>query len=199
MRHIVSLLLLFCLAACAGAPTIAQRTSVELAAGAIAVPKGYGVAIVSLALTTQDTENTRANVVMQGPLGPQTLSVHSRTDQIFASGRQANPAGKVFVMTLPVGEYRFSELMGEWRIYSKVSGGVRNFKLPMDKQFSISEAQLVYLGSIDLDVNIRTELGYSNQWARDRQDIANRYQVTDFNNVKTQLLSTPSTRRVISE
>ena len=69
----------------------------------------------------------------------------------------------------------------------------------MDKQFSISEAQLVYLGSLDLDVNIRTELGYSNQWARDRQDIANRYQVTDFNNVKTQLLSTPSTRRVISE
>ena len=199
MRHLVSLLLLLCLLACAGGATSTQRNTVALTAGAISAPKGYGVAIVSLALTTQDSDNTRANVILQGPQGLQTLSVLSRTDQILASGRQANPVGKVFVMTLPVGEYSFSQVMGEWRIYSKVSGGVRNFNLPMDQHFSVSNQGVVYLGSIDLDVSIRSELSYSNQWTRDQQDIAQRYQVTDFSLVKTQLLSTSSTHRVISE
>ena len=199
MRHLVSLLLLLCLLACAGGATSTQRNTVALTAGAISAPKGYGVAIVSLALTTQDSDNTRANVILQGPQGLQTLSVLSRTDQILASGRQANPVGKVFVMTLPVGEYSFSQVMGEWRIYSKVSGGVRNFNLPMDQHFSVSNQGVVYLGSIDLDVSIRSELSYSNQWTRDQQDIAQRYQVTDFSLVKTQFLSTLSTHRVISE
>ena len=199
MRHIVSLLFLLCLLACAGGATSTQRNTVALTAGAISAPKGYGVAIVSLALTTQDSDNTRANVILQGPQGLQTLSVLSRTDQILASGRQANPVGKVFVMTLRVGEYSFSQVMGEWRIYSKVSGGVRNFNLPMDQHFSVSNQGVVYLGSIDLDVSIRSELSYSNQWTRDQQDIAQRYQVTDFSLVKTQLLSTSSTHRVISE
>ena len=199
MRHLVSLLLLLCLLACAGGATSTQRNTVALTPGAISAPKGYGVAIVSLALTTQDSDNTRANVILQGPQGLQTLSVLSRTDQILASGRQANPVGKVFVMTLPVGEYSFSQVMGEWRIYSKVSGGVRNFNLPMDQHFSVSNQGVVYLGSIDLDVSIRSELSYSNQWTRDQQDIAQRYQVTDFSLVKTQLLSTLSTHRVISE
>lgn len=190
MQRILSIVLLVLLSACAS--NYPARQALPLSAGQLTPAANQGIAIVALALQGIDQDSTQASVQLQGPQGELYLHTQIRGDMIRAPGEMANQPGKLFALQLPAGEYTFTRATGSWMIPSAMIGGREYFTLPLNTRFRVAAGEVVYLGSINLNINYRTAVSYSAAWERDQFDLLQRHGVTDRSNIQLRPLAAPA-------
>lgn len=160
--------------------------------GSLEPPLGEGRAIVSLTAWAFQPDRTNAGVEYQGLDDPSihgTLYASMLTDSVFGEEGMSPVEGKLELLTLPPGNYRFTEAFG----YTSeddfpVSIGPRIVRLPVNSTFRIQPGKTVYLGEIRLDLSYKPELILKNSQKRDFGHIHRVWHVSDTSRIEVQPL-----------
>lgn len=171
------------LVALCGCTTMAERLH-----GTLAPPPGQGNAVVSVTAWAFNEDDTRVQLLYEGVGNSSRGSVGASliTDTVFGEEGMSPVAGKLHLLTLPPGEYRFTDAYG----YTRDDSGMpfagldmRAVHLPVNRRFSIHAGETVYLGEVRLDLSYRPELILQNSQARDFGHIHRVWHVTDTSQV----------------
>ncbi|MDR3412294.1 MAG: hypothetical protein P4L87_15350 [Formivibrio sp.] len=179
---LVCFIALMLLAACA-APILTEN-------GRLLPPPGQGYVIAAVTVDSLNHNSSNAGIHLEGAninLWPQT---DIDTDLIHAPGIKSDSAGKVYVIALPPGNYRVSQIYGS---APGVNFGL-TYKFPLDERFELEAGQVVYLGDYHMSTNFEPHFSRSDTRHRDFNDLTVRYGITDFSNV-TVRLPQPHTRQ----
>ncbi|QLG90081.1 hypothetical protein HQ393_17345 (plasmid) [Chitinibacter bivalviorum] len=146
---------------------------------------------MSMSLQSLDRDTSDATVFVQGAQGANYLYARIMTDIINAPGSEPSPAGRVYLLSLPAGEYTVSNITGSWSRHSNSMLGFDTseyFNVPVQQKFSVRAGEVSYLGSLNLNINFQSSVTFSNEFKRDMFDLQKRYQLTDTSNIQQQLL-----------
>ncbi len=181
------LLLLICCLTLAGCATVAKQLN-----GSLQPPPGYGYAIVSMtALAFEpDASSIEAIYVPDGAPG-RGGNIHASllTDSVFGEAGSSPVEGKLALLTLQPGNYRFVEAIG---YYPQEIAGWRTrqiIRMPMSAPFTVTAGRAVYLGEIRLDLSYRPELLLRDGRPRDFGHIRRVWHVEDLSPIDVRLLS----------
>lgn len=166
-----------------GCTTMAERLH-----GTLAPPPGMGNAVVSLTAWAFNEDDSRVQLFYQG-LNNGTkggLGASLIVDTVFGEEGMPPVAGKLHLLTLPPGEYRFTDAYG----YARNDSGMpfagldmRSVHIPVNRRFTVNAGETVYLGEVRLDLSYRPELILLNSQARDFGHIHRVWHVSDTSQV----------------
>ncbi|WP_410498637.1 hypothetical protein [Chitinibacter sp. S2-10] len=186
MKKLFLIILLGALSACVSNPSANYNVMQTVENGRLVPQAGTGIAIVSLTFTTLDRDTAEADLQIDGVNGRTALKARLPSDYIRSQSNDADPMGRVFVVSLPAGNYALSRVVGNWLMHGS---GERNYvNVETNKPFSIKAGEVVYLGEVHLDMNFQSTVQYKQNSTRDFHHVQRRHDVTDFSNVKNQLL-----------
>ncbi|WP_288841589.1 hypothetical protein [uncultured Deefgea sp.] len=174
MRRLFALFVCVLFTACA--------SPLPLQDGRLNPPAGQGMVLLSLTGQANYLMGASLSLDITGP-APQQLITRLGTDMIQAPGSEENPAGKLFALTLPAGEYRTSQVRGSFIVVGVHAGETRYVTLPLNTDFRVAAGQVVYLGNVNVALNFASTLRLSNTAARDFYDLKQRDGVTDTRNI----------------
>lgn len=188
MKRLLSLCLAVLLLGCASTDSqqVAQKQIID---GKFAPAPGNGIVVLSMTMQSLAPENTYANLTIQGPAGKQFLYAQIETSMINTPGDESSPAGRVYMLSLPAGQYNVEQANGQWVLQVGRMPEAQMFFLPLNKGFTVKAGEVSYLGSIHLNINFQTTASYSNRFDRDMYDLRKRYGLTDVSNITQQALS----------
>lgn len=158
--------------------------------GSLTPPPGQGYAVVSLTARSfePDSSHVEARFVgLDGGPGGR-ISASLLTDTVFGEEGMSPAAGKLALLTLPPGRYRFVEAIG----YYPDTGflrGVRIARLPMRHDFAVTAGQASYLGEIRLDLSNLPDVEVRDAQRRDFGHIRRVWHVDDLSPLQVELLA----------
>ncbi|KZE35149.1 hypothetical protein [Crenobacter luteus] len=165
--------------------------------GRLDPPAGQGYAVVSLTALAFEPDATRAQVTYRGANGVQgSVYTSLNTDTVFGPEGTSPVEGRLTLLTLPPGRYRFVEAFGS--TVDDPDGGfpfggssARSVRLPIGRDFCVAAGETVYLGEIRVDISYRPELILKNSQARDFGHMARVWKVgaDDLNRVRVSPLA----------
>ncbi|GAA5786344.1 hypothetical protein [Chitiniphilus shinanonensis] len=184
MRRVIVVLAALALTACA-----AFRPKVEN--GQFAVLPGQGAALIAVTMTTFDPDTAQAGVVINGVGGNTSVLAQQLTDYIRAPGDEPDGKGRLFLISLPPGDYRITEAYGSWM---QEIGGWRYreyVNVPRNDPFHVDAGRVVYLGQMNVNLNYRPDAQTSDTRVRDLNHAQVLWGVTDTSNIDFRPLSGP--------
>ncbi|AXK40193.1 hypothetical protein [Crenobacter cavernae] len=157
--------------------------------GRLDPPAGQGYAVVSLTALAFEADSTRVQAAYQGGGVRGSVYASLNTDTVFGQEGMSPVEGRLELLTLPAGRYRFVEAYG----YTVDDSGVglfgarmpRSVRLPINRDFCVEAGQTVYLGEIRVDLSYRPELLLKNSQTRDFGHMARVWKIdqNDLNRV----------------
>ncbi|MBM3114905.1 hypothetical protein [Jeongeupia naejangsanensis] len=183
-KRVAALGLLILLAACA---SMKPQTD----AGKLQPPPGQGYAVLAFTLHSLQPDSGDANLVFNGAGISGNLYASENTDYIRAPGNVPDDKGRLTFTALPPGNYTISHVYGYWGMPDTLGqAGMRNvISLPRQDRFTVRAGEVVYLGDFHLNMNFKPDVVLSDQQARDFNHMKVMWGVSDFSNVKVQLLN----------
>ena len=160
--------------------------------GTLEPPASTGRAVVSLTAWAFEPDQTIVELEYQGVSNLAkrgVLYASLATDTVFGEQGMSPVEGKLELLTLPPGEYRFTEAIG----YTPSEGfpdiGPRIVRLPVNRHFEIKAGETVYLGEVRLDLSFKPELILNNRQQRDFGHIHRVWHVTDTSHIAVRTLA----------
>jgi ABC-type Fe3+-hydroxamate transport system substrate-binding protein len=190
MKRILALAVLLLMTACAG-NTSNSHTAQQITNGKLMPAQGQGVVVVAMTLQSLDRDTSDATLFLQGASGMNYMYARIMTDMINAPGSDASPAGRVYMLSVPAGDYLLRNVSGNW---SRRTGSVgfddsQYYNVPLNQKVTVRAGEVTYLGSVNVNINFQASVSYSNEFKRDMYDLQHRYQLTDVSNIKQAVLS----------
>jgi hypothetical protein len=165
-----------------GCTTMADRLH-----GSLQPPPGEGNAIVSFTAWAFRDDETHAQLRYQGVADSSikgSLDVSLITDTVFGEEGMSPVGGKLHLLTLPPGQYRFTDVYGYTRDDDGLLFfGTRAVHLPVNRSFTIRPGETVYLGEVRLDMSYRPEVKFQNSQPRDFGHIHRVWHVSDTSHI----------------
>ncbi|MDR3428865.1 hypothetical protein [Silvimonas sp.] len=178
------LLLLTCivlLSACATRPQLSTT-------GIMVPPAGQAYAVLAITFTSFDRDTTNTSVVLQGPMGQKEYFAQVMTDFIRDAGDIPDTPGKLHLITLPPGHYTMPMAWGRWNDGSDTIMFSHHVdRIPLNLQFDVAAGEVIYLGDVHLDLNLRSSARLSDQHARDFNHIKTIWKVPDTSSIQIRL------------
>jgi hypothetical protein len=165
----------------------ACTTMADRLQGRLEAPPAMGYAIFSLTGSAFEPDRTMLELRYQG-ISNSSLhgTVHASllTDTVFGEQGMSPVEGKLELLTLPPGVYRFTEAYGytPWDDILPMIGP-RIVRLPINRDFTIERGETVYLGEIRLDLSYRPEVILTNSQQRDFGHIHRVWHVADTSHI----------------
>jgi hypothetical protein len=190
MKRILALAVLLLMTACAGT-TSNRHTAQQIENGKLMPAEGQGVVVVAMTLQSLDRDSSDATLFLQGANGMNHMYARIMTDMINAPGSDPMPAGRVYMLSLPAGDYLLRNVSGNW---SRRTGSVgfddsQYYNVPLNQKITVRAGEVTYLGSVNVNINFQASVSYSNEFKRDMYDLQHRYQLTDVSNIKQAVLT----------
>ena len=183
------------LAGCASQPGPAKQL-----AGSLAPRAGKAYAVVSLGDGSAQPGSTYLNARYSADKAPDgmawelghTLQTALANDRI-GSGEQAVP-GRVFLLELEPGQYRFSEANRNWPDPAGREPFSQANRLPMQHSFELQPGDAVYLGEIRIQAGNPPQLSIVDAHERDYRHISKEWKINDLSPLKVKLLQADSNK-----
>lgn len=163
-----------------------------LAEGRLSPPAGQGIAIVALTASAAPhiRDTVQLQLHLQGEGKKYTGYSHLASDTIRAEGNTPNSEGRLLVLQLPAGRYQAERVSGSWQRQSNSWYDEREFfNLPLQRSFTLGAGEVVYLGQVQVNINLRPDLSLSQNTPRDFYDLHVRSGVTDTRNIQIRPLA----------
>lgn len=128
--------------------------------GSLTPPAGMGYAIVALAGWAFDPDSATLEADYAGENGQPGGRIYASllTDSLFGPEGSSPRNGKLALLTLPPGQYRFVQAFGYYKQDMGFWSGQKITRFPMNAPFVVRAGEAVYLGEIWLDLSYRPEL-----------------------------------------
>lgn len=164
------------------------QPELSLENGRLVPPAGQGYVVLSMALQSLSVDHASLQLELLGPDSKQTLRADISQDRI--TGPAGDTPGRLWVLPLKAGRYRFSQGWGEWAVKgSQGKGGSVHFK--PDQSFVLAAGEILYLGEIGAQLNFASALTYSDQQERDFYQLK-QLGVQDVSQISARVFSTAS-------
>ena len=171
-----------------------QSEPVKKLAGSLSPRAGKAYAVVSLGDGNAQPSSTYLNARYSADKAPDgmawelgyTLQTALANDRI-GSGDSAVP-GRVFLLELEPGQYRFSEANRNWPDPAGREPFSQANRLPMQHSFELQPGDAVYLGEIRIQAGNPPQLSIVDAHERDYRHINNEWKINDLSPLKIRLL-----------
>lgn len=162
--------------------------------GRLTPAAGQGIAIVAFTAQSFSPDTADAQLFIQGANGRAVGYTRLVTDFIRAPGDTQNSVGRLLVLPLPAGQYAVTRAAGSWlRDSGTLIGNYQYVDVPLNAPFKVAAGEVVYLGQVHLNMNLRGEVAFSQNSTRDFYDLQVRSGVTDTSNIQIRpLAATPA-------
>lgn len=185
MIKVIYLLMAVILISCTTAPN-------TLSNNLLAPPPGTAYAIVSITGFSFEPNYTHFEIQFRSLKNNNKNSIHVNLlqDTIFSHDIGGpTTSGKVALLHLPVGHYRFESAYGS---YMDPDEGGKKYVFPLSLEFSLAEKETIYLGEIHFDLSLIPKLIFSDQHPRDFGHIQRMFQINDLTQIKIRPLQAKS-------
>ena len=158
--------------------------------GSLTPPAGMGYAIVALAGWAFDPDSATLEADYAGENGQPGGRIYASllTDSLFGPEGSSPRNGKLALLTLPPGQYRFVQAFGYYKQDMGFLSGQKITRFPMNEPFVVQAGEAVYLGEIWLDLSYRPELQIRDTLQYNLGQIQRVWHVNDTSALRVEIL-----------